>query len=164
MSCRQGSSVDVGRCTTRLENAHNTEFRELLYPWHPWSGLRIGIHEAIERPGGVVFRCDLTASDANRWLEIPAWMFDRSACAEVRLAVEPHTNLSALVMLGALSILRPHELDLHDRPLNFVKKGAKVGKCRIWMRHEDDLHIGSEAAAFDLAHGRRRAPRLQRAS
>src|SRR5262249_5937639 len=24
---------------TRLENAHNTEFRELLYPWHPWSGL-----------------------------------------------------------------------------------------------------------------------------
>src|SRR5215472_10283781 len=35
-------------CTTRLENAHNTEFRELLYPWHPWSGLRIGIHEAIE--------------------------------------------------------------------------------------------------------------------
>ena len=90
------------RRTTRLENAHNSEFRELLYPWHPWSGLRIGIHEAIERPGGVVFRCDLTASDANRWLEIPAWMFDRSACAEVRLAVEPHTNLSALVMVGAL--------------------------------------------------------------
>src|SRR5437588_5744791 len=89
-------------CTTRLENAHGTEFRELLYPWHPWSGLRIGIHEAIERPGGVVFRCDLTASDANRWLEIPAWMFERSACAKVRLAVEPHTDLSALVMLGAL--------------------------------------------------------------
>jgi len=65
-------------------------------------GLRIGIHEAIERPGGVVFRCDLTASDANRWLEIPAWMFDRSACAKVRLAVEPHTDLSALVMVGAL--------------------------------------------------------------
>ena len=58
------------------------------------------IHEAIERPGGVVFRCDLTASDANRWLEIPAWMFDRSACAKMRLAVEPHTDLSALVMLG----------------------------------------------------------------
>ena len=64
--------------------------------------LRIGIHEAIERPGGVVFRCDLTASDAKRWLEIPAWMFDRSACAKVRLAVGPHTDLSALVMLGAL--------------------------------------------------------------
>jgi hypothetical protein len=74
----QGVRLPKGRrgvgsgCTTRLENAHVTEFRELLYPWHPWSGLRIGIHEAIERPGGVVFRCDLTASDANRWLEIPA--------------------------------------------------------------------------------------------
>jgi hypothetical protein len=29
-------------------------------------------------------------------------MFDRSACAKVRLAAEPHTDLSALVMLGAL--------------------------------------------------------------
>jgi hypothetical protein len=101
LCCRSRCGV-LPRCATRLENAHNTEFRELLYPWHPWSGLRIGIHEAIERPGGVVFRCDLTAFDANRWLEIPAWMFDRSACAEVRLAVEAHTNLSALVMLAAL--------------------------------------------------------------
>jgi hypothetical protein len=63
------------------------------------SSLRIAIHEG---PGGVVYRCDLTASNANRWLEIPAWMFDRSACAKVRLADEPHTDLSALVMLGAL--------------------------------------------------------------
>jgi len=29
-------------------------------------------------------------------------MFDRSACAKVRLAAEPHTDLSALVMLVAL--------------------------------------------------------------
>src|SRR6516225_2673093 len=101
LCCRSRCEV-APRCTTRLENAHSTQFRELLYPWHPWSDLRIGIHEAIERPGGVVFRCDLTASDANRWLEIPAWMFDRSACAKVHLAVEPHTDLSALVMLGAL--------------------------------------------------------------
>jgi hypothetical protein len=91
----------VGRCsTTRLENAYSTEVWDLLYPWHPWSGLRNGIHEAIERPGGIAFRCDLTASDANRWLEIPAWMFDRSACAKVRLALEPHTDLSALIWWG----------------------------------------------------------------
>jgi hypothetical protein len=44
---RQGSNEADGRCTTRLENAHNTEFRELLYPWHPWSGLRIGIHRQL---------------------------------------------------------------------------------------------------------------------
>jgi hypothetical protein len=48
LCCRSRCEV-APRRTTRLENAHNTEFRELLYPWHPWSGLRIGIHEAIER-------------------------------------------------------------------------------------------------------------------
>src|SRR5262245_62801318 len=94
--------VAMRACTTRLENAHGTEFWELLYPWHPWSGLRIGIHEAIERPGGVVFRCDLTASDANRWLEIPAWMFDRSACAKVRLAVRSEEHTSELQSLRHL--------------------------------------------------------------
>jgi hypothetical protein len=45
------SNPGAPRCTTKLENAHSTEFRELLYPWHPWSGLRTGIHEAIERSG-----------------------------------------------------------------------------------------------------------------
>ena len=94
--------ADAGDCTTRLENTHGTEFLELLYRWHPWSGLRVGIHEAVERQDGVVYRCDLKASAASRWLEIPAWMFDRATCAKVRLSAEPRTDLSALVMLGAL--------------------------------------------------------------
>src|SRR5438093_11349591 len=84
--CQSTSDPDAAapRCTTRLENAHGTEFRELLYPWHPWFGLRVGVHEAIERSDGSVFRCSLSGSDADRWLEVPAWMFDRSACAGMR--------------------------------------------------------------------------------
>jgi hypothetical protein len=35
-----------GRYTTRLENAHGTEFRELLCPWHPRFGLRGAVHQA----------------------------------------------------------------------------------------------------------------------
>src|SRR5262249_36588973 len=62
------------RCTTKLKNAHRTEFRELLYPFHPWSGSPIAIHEAIDKPDGVVFRCDMVDSDSDRWQEIPAWM------------------------------------------------------------------------------------------
>jgi len=92
----------VARYTTKLETAHSTEFRELLYPWHPWSGLRVGLHKEVERPGGAVFRCDLKASVSDRWLEIPAWMFDRASCAMVRLEAEPHTSLAALVGLAAL--------------------------------------------------------------
>jgi hypothetical protein len=72
--CRSTNVPDeaVPHCTTKLENTHGTEFRELLYPWHPWFGLRIGVHAAIERSSGTVFRCSLSGSDADRWLEVPA--------------------------------------------------------------------------------------------
>src|SRR5437879_3933119 len=87
---------------TKLENTHRTEFRELLYPWHQWFGLRVGVHAAIERSGGTVFRCNLSGSDADRWLEVPAWMFDQSACARVRVAAGAHVDLAALTALAAL--------------------------------------------------------------
>src|SRR5262245_54662895 len=66
----------VADCTTRFENAHGTEFRELLYRWHPWFGLQVCIHEEIDKADGGVFRCTLSDSDAARCLEVPAWMFD----------------------------------------------------------------------------------------
>jgi hypothetical protein len=90
------------RCTTRLENTHSTEFRELLYPWHPWFGLRVGVHEAIEKSDDVIFRCNLSGSDADRWLEVPAWMFDRLACARVHVADDAHADMAALMALAAL--------------------------------------------------------------
>ena len=83
---------------TKLENAHGTEFAELLYPWHPWAGLRIGLHESVSKPDGIVFRCRLY----GRRLEIPAWMFDRSACARIRVAPDAHVDLGALAALTAL--------------------------------------------------------------
>ncbi len=100
--CRQGSNGAGRCCTTKRKNAHNTEFRELVYRWHPWSGLQVCIHDEIERRDGVSFRCGLNASDSERWLEIPAWMFDRSTCAGVRLDTKPRTNLATLATLAAL--------------------------------------------------------------
>src|SRR5262249_32073468 len=52
--------------------------------------------------GGTVFRCSLSGSDADRWLEVPAWMFDQSACARVRVAADAHVDLAALTALAAL--------------------------------------------------------------
>ena len=99
---RQARREVALRCTTKLKNAR-TEFCELLYRFHPWSGFPIAIHEAINKPDGVVFRCDIVDSDSDRWREIPAWMFDRSACAKVRLvATDPHADMSALVALASL--------------------------------------------------------------
>ena len=92
------SGAVANDCITKLENAHGTEFGELLYPWHPWTGLRIGLHEWVSKPDGIVFRCRLY----GRRLEIPAWMFDRSACARVRVAADAHVDIGALVALTAL--------------------------------------------------------------
>lgn len=64
--------------TTKLRNAHGTEFREVLYRWHPWFGRRVAVHEAVSRSDGIIFRCTLTGG-SGRQLELPAWMFD-SGC------------------------------------------------------------------------------------
>src|SRR5260370_3540517 len=39
------------RCTTRRRNAHGIAEYELLYPWHPWAGCLVHIHEVVEKPG-----------------------------------------------------------------------------------------------------------------
>jgi hypothetical protein len=87
--------------STKLKNTHGTEFRELLYPWHPWFGVRVTVHEAINK-SNVVFRCSQRGCDADRGLEVPAWMFDRSACARVRVAADAHADMAALTTLAAL--------------------------------------------------------------
>jgi len=68
-------SVAGNGCTTEQQDTHGTEVRELSYPWHPWSGRLIHIHQVLDK-GIAVFRCSLTGDADGRWLEIPVWMFD----------------------------------------------------------------------------------------
>lgn len=93
--CR--SSYAVARCyTTRRRNAHGTGVeREVLYPWHPWTGRQIHIHEVIEKGDVAVFRCSFFLGRASdRWLDIPAWMFARVVSANWRIAArQPHIPL-----------------------------------------------------------------------
>jgi hypothetical protein len=56
------------------------------------------------------FRCSLSGSDADRWLEVPAWMFDRSVCAKVRVA-DAHFEAAWSEHAGALPAL------LRTRPM-----------------------------------------------
>src|SRR6516165_4659148 len=95
-------SADAPHCTTRLENAHKTILREVLYRHHPWFGRRVCVHETVDKVE-VVFRCTLDGSQADRWLEVPAWMFDRTACSDPgHLAAQPYVSIEALVALSAL--------------------------------------------------------------
>jgi hypothetical protein len=41
----------MSHCTTRQHNAHRTEEREILYPWHPWFGRVVFVDEMVSRGG-----------------------------------------------------------------------------------------------------------------
>jgi hypothetical protein len=99
--CRQGSNAAGGGCTTRRQNAHRTEERKVLYSWHPWSGCIVHIHEVIERAAGGVARCSHDGA-ADRLLELPIWMLDRSACAPMRVEAFPRVDIAALQALRLL--------------------------------------------------------------
>jgi hypothetical protein len=89
-------------CTTRRQNAHRTEAREVLYPWRPWTGRLVHVHEVIDRTGGEVCRCSLSCFTSDRWLEVPAWMFDQAARATWRMSAGPHVDMAALCLLATL--------------------------------------------------------------
>src|ERR1700730_3338969 len=101
---RPCSRIDAfGRnCTTRRRNAHGIAESELLYPWHPWAGCLVHIHEVVEKAGGEVFRCSLSGQASGRRLEIPAWMFDRAARAAWRVGAAPYVDIAVLTALATL--------------------------------------------------------------
>lgn len=78
--CRRARNAVARCCTTRSQNAHGTEEREVLYPWHPWAGRAVHVHDVIEKAGWAAFRCSLNGVASDRRLEAPVWMFDRAAC------------------------------------------------------------------------------------
>jgi hypothetical protein len=90
------------RCTSERGKAHVTEALGVLYPWHPWFGRTVYIHEVIERGDGRSFRCDLDTKQTARCMNVPAWMLDRAACLRVRLSDTPQVEVEALICLKAL--------------------------------------------------------------
>jgi hypothetical protein len=92
-------------CTRRRSNAHRTvgpEEREVLYPWHPWAGHIVNIHDAIEKADGTVLRCSQDGGATGCWLELPAWMFDRAVCLPMRITRDPRLKFPALAALHEL--------------------------------------------------------------
>ena len=102
MWCRQGSNAAGDDCTTRRQNAHRTEERKVLYPWHPWAECIVHIHKVIEKAAGDVARCSHDDGASGRLLELPIWMFDRSACAAMRVEAFPRVDIAALQALRLL--------------------------------------------------------------
>jgi len=52
---------------------------------------------------GEYFRCAVAGGHKDRWLEVPAWMFNRASCpGDLELSATPFASLDALVELSAL--------------------------------------------------------------
>ena len=129
MSCRQGSSVVADCYTTRLQNTHRTEKREVFYPWHPWAGCNVQIHEVVEKASGNVARCSRDGVAVCRLLELPTWMFDRAACASMRMDTRPWVDVAAL---DALTTLLAEVAVTDAAPSN-----APVSRlCRTWWAED----------------------------
>jgi hypothetical protein len=96
-------NVSSRHCRTRRRDAHRTEERKVLYPWHPWAGCLVHVHEVVEKASGEVFRCNREGGRSSCWLELPNWMFDQTSCAAMRLCDGvPSVDIGALSALTSL--------------------------------------------------------------
>ncbi len=115
--------------TTRGDNAHRTEQREVLYPWHPWFGRVVDVHEVIEKGSSCVFRCSLEGGPSGRWIELPVWMFDRGICLSLRVVASPQVDRAALLVLKECLAHASGAAPREARPSNVPVSGAEKNSC-----------------------------------
>src|SRR6202048_4471471 len=80
--------------------------------------------EVVEKAGGEVFRCSLSGQASGRWLEIPAWMFDRAAGATWRVGAAPYVDIA---VLSALATLLQDVTSVSDAPSQLRDSSAALG-------------------------------------
>jgi hypothetical protein len=156
--------VGGGRYTTRRDNAHKTEEREVLYRWHPWAGCIVHVHEVIEKVTGDVVRCNHDDSASGRLLELPIWMFDRSACAPMRIEACPRVDISALQALRALlnetavggGALGLALLNAPDSSASRVSHNPNRGEIHATPTATSTRPSKRDAAVRSIRYGRRR--------
>ncbi len=171
-TCRRGNCVGGLHYTTRQPNAHRTTQRELLYPWHPWAGHQVHIHKVIDKNDATVFRCSLSGRASDRWLEVPAWMFDRVSSARWQITAAPYVEFAALGALAVLlrdtsttsqmqemgAILNSHEAnrgDIHAAPIHErpVRPVLKAERCQDGGDTAMAGAAGGDTAVSDDAYG-----------
>src|ERR1700675_4257520 len=149
-------SAPASHYKTRFENAHRSVLREVLYRHHPWFGRRVCIHGTVDKAGYVVFRCTLEGSQADRWLEVPAWMFDRTAYPDPwLLEAQPYVSIEPLAALSALL-----DLALKDRTPSAVLLSSTSRASHDQNRGETHV-THDEKHRERIRHNRRSRPQHQ---
>jgi len=110
-----------------------TEAREVFYPWHPWFGRVVYIQEVTKRGTIPAFLCSLVANRTRRCLEVPSWMFDRSACLHLTRVETPQASRVALdnlkvLLSGMIDQVSPAHSVIGDS----LRAGAHHRFTKIW--------------------------------
>ena len=100
-----GPSGGLRDCTSPHQKTHGTEAGdevEVVYPWRPWVGRTVCVHEVVERGAIASARCSLAEATPVRLRELPLWMLDAAGCRTMRVEAHPMATLCALAALHAL--------------------------------------------------------------
>ena len=157
-SARQGSNAAACGYRRRRQNAHRTEERQVLYELHPWFGRPVRLHEVLEKSGGKVFRCSCDDDAVGRRLELPGWMFDRVACAPIRMVAVPLVELAALQALRLLLTVALRQRVSGDASSTAPDFDAALASHDQTRREDDARATKASSSASD----RRRADRAAR--
>ena len=142
------------RDTTQQRNTHNIESREVRYPWHPWCGRVVAVHQTFAKSGrGVVSHCRIEENAEARHLEIPEWMFDSSICRRMQLAAVPTVSCEALLDLKSLlrcAVLPDTDVVLQAQHRSLLSPGGADAKIIESQGHS--IHsVSSTTQRSDLA-------------
>jgi hypothetical protein len=141
------------RCTSRQRNTHNTESREVRYPWHPWFGRSVTVYETLSKSGHPVCRCGFDDQRNDRSLEVPAWMFEPAACDHLRLTATPIVDCRALIELKAVlqTALRADVLQAADQSLTAPGGADATGQTPMPSLATDAVSPPADSPALSEA-------------
>src|ERR1700693_2963590 len=90
------------RDTSRQQNTHIGELREICYPWHPWSDRQVRVHATLVKRGQAVARCSLEDVQPFRIVEGALWMLDAVPSGKIQSCECKVANVESLRELKAL--------------------------------------------------------------
>ncbi len=156
----RGSRAGACCYTTRQQNAHITDTRELLYRWHCWYGQPVYIFGTVTRGAQVFLRCALDRGESGRLLEVPQWMFEATACCRMVLAATASVSVQTLRDLSRLMhAVQSPEKDgvIQGKHPTLPDSGGAREKPKSSTQAVD--HVSSSAADAAVAQHARRSTR-----
>ncbi len=155
-------SANVFHCTSRQQNAHITDTRELLYRWHCWYGRPVYIFGTVTRGEHVFLRCALDRGESGRLLEVPQWMFEATACCRMVLAATASVSVQTLRDLTRLmrAVQSPDEVGvLQGKHPTLPDSGGAREKPKSSKNTQAVDHVSSSAADAAVAQHAHRSTR-----